>query len=376
MWPTVVFALSFWLGAYLLSRPNGKLALRLAGLGLMAYAAAIAANDLSQSAASVACILLTTTAWLFAVITEFQRQKEAISKRPIRLLIVMGIFFGLSVAALLLPFNLIPRTVLLFCIGFDVFLLGLAIARLDAFDEGEMLWRDLLRSFIGAALASLLFGGLMGLAAGAGLLLYVILAAAISTQTFGDALQALIDKLAFAQQPMLQQAREELREVSAALPRMPALFDPQAIDEAEFVKLTRRALSNFGDLTKLTTSPLTHLPIVQKRLEKRLNGTETDTPLMRANLLKQVLSECIIQLKPNSPSGFGTQDEWRHYNALYFPYVVGLKPYSVRAEVEYTGMPTEAKAALAWFRSAVPERTLYNWQNAAAKLVAQQIKNY
>ena len=364
-----VFALSFWLGAYLLSRPNSKLALRLAGLGLMAYAATIAANDLNQDLASLACILLTTTTWLFAVITEFQRQRQISSTRPMRLLVVAGILFGLSVAVLLLPFSIIPRTLLLFCIGFDVFVLGLAIARLDAFDEGEMLWRDLTRSLIGAAFVSMVFGGLMWIAAGASLLLYVTLAAAISTQTFGDALQKLIDKLAFAQQPRLQQAREELREVSAALPRMPELFDPNAIDEAEFLKLTRRALSNFGDLTKLTASPLTHLPIVQKRL----NAADADTPLLRANLLKQVLSESIVQLKPNSPKGFGTQDEWRHYNSLYFPYVVGLKPYSLRAEQDV--LPAEAKAALEWFRVAVPERTLYNWQNAAAKLVAQQIKN-
>jgi hypothetical protein len=367
----VVFALSFWLGAYLLSRPNSKPALRLAGLGLMAYAVAIATNDLNQPIASLVCIILTAALWLFASLTELQRQKQANPKRPIRLLVVAGIFFGLSVAALLLPLNLIPRAVLLPSIGFDVFLLGLAIARLDAFDEGEALWRDLLRSFIGAALASLVFGVLMGLAAGVGVLLYLALAAAISTQTFGDVLQALIDKLAFAKQPQLQQAREELREVSAALPRMPQLFDPHAIDDAEFVKLTRRALSHFGDLTKLTASPLTHLPAVQKRL----NGDE-DTPLLRANLLKQVLAECIVQLKPNAnaANGFGTSDEWRHYNALYFPYVVGLKPYSARAEVEYKNLPAEARAALDWFRSAVPERTLHNWQNAAAKLVAQHIK--
>ena len=278
---------------------------------------------------------------MFAVITEFQRHKQAASNRPIRLLIVAGIFFGLSVAVLLLPLNLIPSTLLLFGIGFDVFLLGLAIARLDAFDEGETLWRDLVRSFIGAEFVAGVFGVLMGLAAGAGLLLYVTLAAAISTQTFGDALQALIDKLAFAQQPRLQQAREELREVSAALPRMPELFDPHAIDEVEFVKLTRRALSNFGDLTRLTTSPLTHLPIVQKRL----NGTAGDTPLARANVLKQVLSECIVQLKPNKNS-FGSSDEWRHYNALYFPYVVGLKPYSVRSEHNSLSVDDESRAGM------------------------------
>jgi len=32
-------------------------------------------------------------------------------------------------------------------------------------------------------------------------------------------------------------------------------LDPAGMDEAEFIKLTRRALSHYGDLTKLTASP-------------------------------------------------------------------------------------------------------------------------
>jgi len=44
----------------------------------------------------------------------------------------------------------------------------------------------------------------------------------------------------------------------------------------------------------------------------------------------------------------------------------GLKPYSRRTD--YTGN------GLDWFRTYVPERTLYNWKNAAAKLVAQDLR--
>ena len=33
-----------------------------------------------------------------------------------------------------------------------------------------------------------------------------------------------------------------------------------------------------------------------------------------------------------------------------------------------------AQEALDWFRTYIPERTLYNWQNAAAKLVAQDLR--
>ena len=76
------------------------------------------------------------------------------------------------------------------------------------------------------------------------------------------------------------------------------------------------------------------------------------------------------RLKPASPKGFDSSDEWRHYNALYFPYVAGLRPYSRRQE---RGLALEEQEALNWLQAYVPERTLYNWQNAGAKLVANDL---
>jgi hypothetical protein len=69
---------------------------------------------------------------------------------------------------------------------------------------------------------------------------------------------------------------------------------------------------------------------------------------------------------------FGMTDEWRYYNALHFPYVVGLKPYTRRAD--YDSLDETSRAALDWFQTSVPERTLHNWQNAAAKLIAEEIR--
>ena len=94
--------------------------------------------------------------------------------------------------------------------------------------------------------------------------------------------------------------------------------------------------------------------------------------LTRAAELKRLLTDAIIHLKPAGENGFNSTDEWRYYNALYFPYVLGLRPYSRRAE--YTDLDDSAQAALDWFRSQVPERTLHNWQNSAAKLVAQYLR--
>jgi hypothetical protein len=257
-------------------------------------------------------------------------------------------------------------------------LLDFAIAWLDAFDEGETLLPDLIRSFAGAGFAALLFGlqvaVAMQLGAGFGLpmiaLLLATVAAAIVAQVFASPLQAALDRLAFADAPGLRRARAELRAAADALPRVDAGLDLAAIEAAEFARLTRRALSHYGDLPRLAASPLTRLPRVDARLADR---AAPDDPIERAAELKRLLADAISRLKPRGGSDFGATDEWRFYNALYFPYVVGLKPYSRRND--YEQLEPAAKAALEWFQRSVPERTLHNWQNAGARLVAEQLRS-
>jgi hypothetical protein len=141
------------------------------------------------------------------------------------------------------------------------------------------------------------------------------------------------------------------------------------VDDDEFARLTRRALSNLGDLGRLSASPLTYLPAVEEHVCARGESVST---LERAAELKALLTECILRLKPRGKSDFGTTDEWRYYNALYFPYVIGLKPYSLTNSVDT--LDATSQAALEWLRASVPERTLHNWQNAAARLVAQELR--
>lgn len=297
--------------------------------------------------------------------------------RGLGLLIVAVLFFGLSVGAFLLPLRLAPRNWLLAGIGLDLLLMGVAIAGLDAFEQGEGLQLDALRSLAAAAVAAFLFGSpvvLTMLSATGGtpamqLLLFVVIALAIATQSCGDTMQTLLDRLVFSARPQLQQERNELRVAMRELPKNEPTFDPRAVDENEFVRLTRRALSHFGDLPKLTASPLIHLPIIDQRLAAR---NAPDNSLDRAAELKTLLADAIDRLKPPGDGAFGTSEEWRHYNALYFPYVVGLRPFSRRAE--HDDLDPAAQEALHWFRSQVPERTLYNWQNAAARLVAQHLR--
>lgn len=322
----------------------------------------------------VAALLLPMLVAL-GVVTQLFRSTRA--RGALGLLLLATLFFGLSAGLLVLPLNWLSRTWFLLGVSVDFIILGLVIALLDAFDEGESLLPDFLRAFSASMFAIVLFGGLVTLAivAGAGLtfamlaLLFSTIAAAIATQTFADSIQTLLDGLAFNAFPRLRRARADLRALASALPRINNSLLPENLDDEEFVRLTRRALSQMGNLPRLAANPLTRLPLIEARLARR---NAPDSTLERAAELKRLLTECIDRLKPPDKGNFGTSEEWRHYNALYFPYVVGLKPYSRRAD--HNGLDPAAQEALEWLRTYIPERTLYNWQNAAARLVAQNLR--
>ena len=291
-------------------------------------------------------------------------------------LVIFTLFFALSSILILFPVSWLPQAWTLPAAGIDVVALGLAIARFDAFDLGEALMPDMVRSFDVAFIAALIFGGQVALvilvvtgpSAPLLALLLAILATAIAASTLNDRISTVLDRVAFGRLSHVQRTRSELREIARAAQRRDASLDPAGLDKDEFARLTRRALSNFGDLPRLSASPLINLSLVERRLAER---GATDDPLERAAELKSILSESIYRLKPRTGADFGTSDEWRHYNALYFPYMVGLKPYSNRNRTGHKD--PVAREALDWFRSSIPERTLYNWQTAGAKLVSQDL---
>lgn len=312
----------------------------------------------------------------------------ATPRRLTALLLVAALLFGLSVVALLLPvLPLAPFWVILL-MGFDLTLLGFAIAKLDAFEQGEHFFPDLLLALGNAALPTCVFGGLVALTmlAATGVttpmlvLLLATISAAIALQLFAPLIQVRLDHLILAPTPAVIEERAELRALADALPRqMPSAFTSPMVTEAqapppfpeeELVRLTRRALSQMNDLNKLTTNPLTTLPIIAERLRVR---SANDNTLERAQELRMLLLEAIQSLKPSAESTFHATNAWRHYNALYYPYVIGLKPYSRRATYD-DDIDLDAKQALAWFRNQIPERTLYNWQTAAAVLVAAYLR--
>ena len=437
----VVFALSWWLGLYLLARDPRKLVLVLASVGLTSFALVVALDAVRLVSASdllgrveIYLVAVPGIAW-FAVLLELSRPRDTWRSRvrevalvacvavlafagaamagdvagPLRLghwvmfaavsvpalaamvhavlrrsqpgpvigFIVVGtLFFALGNAILVIPLGLVPSGLALASTGFDVALLGVAVALGDAFDEGQALRKDMLRSFAGTMVVAVLFGGqlLIGLAvagpsATLAVLLFTSLAIAIAINVLADPLAGLLDRLAFSRSPGLRADRAALRSTEAALPlRSGNPLD--GMDVETFVRVTRRALGHYGDLSKLVASPLAALPAIDERLSRR---GAPDQPLERANELRALLAERIDGLKPRDCGDFGTTEQWRHYNSLYFPYVVGVRAYAQNATA--AGLDPVARQAWQWLVTEVPQRSLHNWQNAAAGVIATDLRS-
>lgn len=443
----LTFTFTLWLGLYLVARAPKDKRLLFAGLGLIAYAEAIALAAFATVTASPLLSLLQrmlvffpaicwtgTLIWLLPEDLKVKKQLyrfwlysvlpmsvglvvmtllspvftqgtpfglgvfllAAISLIPLLITFVIALkhyrlirpnqslafvfiatlFFALAVGALLLPLNVFSRSITMFGIGFDLVILGLSIAYFDAFDLGESLVPDIARSFIANSLINSAFAGQIAFVMvilGIQLPLLVLLFSSITLlsmfQAFSNPLQRLLDSLLFSQQPKLKQERADLRAASRAAIRSKTRSNLSELNKEDFAHLTRKALSNFSDLSKLGSSPLAKLPIILKRLDAK--GLNDDT-LSRAQELKQVLLESVLKLKPYTDLEFATTDEWRHYNVLFFPYIMGVKPFSQRAD--HSHLDTSAKEAVEYFRTYVPERTFYNWQKMAASAVATDLQ--
>jgi len=385
----LTYGFTLWFGLYLLARHHQKVGMRYAGLGLTAYALGLGADTLISSMNNPilidqliwfrrAWIIIPALCWGLAIQKLIPIEaREDLPGRPIALIFMATIFFGLSVVIILLPQDVLGTDMVFFAISLDIILLGYGISALDAFEEGEAFLPDFLRALIGAWLVAFILGIQVVLFINASetittatiLLLMGVMSTGIILQTFSDIVQQTLDNLIFGQTEAVQE-RAELRAVSQAIPRFDDSLDINTLPEKEFNRLTRRALGNMGNLTKLASSPLTNLPIIHQRLAEK---NQSDGTLDRANELKLILSESIDRLKPPDSGDFGTSDEWRYYNALYFPYVVGIKPFSRRNITDEFDNVTQD--ALNWFQAYVPERTLYNWQTAGANLIAQDLRD-
>ncbi|WP_246314523.1 hypothetical protein [Paenibacillus foliorum] len=262
--------------------------------------------------------------------------------------------------------------------GIGLLLFASCVMVTEIKNQGESWLPDFFRSFDYSVFFTLLFSGQVALVIQWGIgfnfkmvtLLLISIAVSISFQVFAYPIRTLLDNIAFMTFPRLRQARSRLRLEESIQVIVDEESVPEEMNEEDLYRFTRRALSHIGDFQRLASNPLTQLKWIDTRLQER---GATNEVLERAIELKSVLLEIIHQLKPRGDEEFGTTDEWRYFNVLYFPYIVGIKPYSLRYSSEHLDAPS--RAALEWFRTNVPERTLYNWQNAGARVIALSLKD-
>lgn len=251
------FAFTLWLGSYLLARSMSSTAIRLTGLGLLGYAAALGVEilwgerlsavvalpallwigatlhilpeelDYRQKlirvwalAAAPALILTLVDAWFGLVIVAsllactalVARQAAAARyKNRLAILAVIALFITLSAALILLPLEWLPRPWPMTLLGLDLLLLGVAIGGWDAFEQGERLHPHLLRSFVSTFYSAGALAFLVGVFDGGIPLLVSVTAFAILTQTFSDPIQTILDRWMFSHTPALSGERETLR---------------------------------------------------------------------------------------------------------------------------------------------------------------------
>ncbi|HEX2621242.1 MAG TPA: hypothetical protein VHL11_13875 [Phototrophicaceae bacterium] len=391
MMQILIYCFTLWLGVYLLRRNWQKPGMRYAGFGLVTYAMGlILVITLPRSGIAIIVTMLPALCWWLSIIHFRQdilfqisiNQRDRL-RRPRALVVTATIFFAGGLVLMIVPQAILATDFVLLLMGFDLLVLGYSIAVLDADDEGEALLPDALRSLLLTAGGCLIFGGqialvivIQGVSDALEVLLLGTLTAVVLLPALAPYVQQWLDRWLLVESPRLQVERSQLQAVYAALPRQSDSLDVLALDETEFARLTRRALAHLGDLERLAASPLIQLPIITRRLQDQFRQEST---LARTNELKAILIESIEHLRPSGDDLFGTSDEWRYYNALYFPYVLGLKPYrryTPDDDLDSASQAAASQAALSWFQSQVPERTLHNWQNKAAQLIARDLREY
>ncbi len=388
-----LFGTTFWLGLYLFVHAPREWYARLGGLAHLVFAFGVAFIILGRYAPAIelalfyarygfVAVILTSLcllAGLFLLAPGFAAWQKRWAEQPSSLILAWSGMVLYAVCLGILVFVDAWRFTAVFIAGIALLMIGIPFVIIHAADAGEAWAPHFFRSFDYALFMALLFGGqvvlLMAVFFGVNypflLLLLGMIVTAVLIQLFSNPVQMAVDQLALATFPKIRQARSHLRTEADVVLRVDPALNLMEMEANIFAKHTRRALSHMGDLPKLAVNPLNYLPIVENRLQE--NG-RTESTLLRATELKIVLTESIACLRPPGEACFGTSDAWRHYNALYFPYVRGIRPYRRRYNFDSNGNDPVVQEALTWFREQVPERTLYNWQNAAANLIARDLR--
>jgi hypothetical protein len=290
---------------------------------------------------------------------------------PVALTVVAGLY-GAALVVLLSPADLGAPELSIAAIGVDVLVLGYLVAVAEAVDAGERLRPDLSRSLVAAVFGTLLAGGPAILTMFAepssdlvAILQFVLVGVVMTVIGLGGPAHRFLDRIAFWSDERLRSDRAALQLLGDALPRHRERHRLIVTSEAEFRRFVEQALAGYGDLGRLMRSPLTDLPAV----DQRLTGRAIEQPLARAMELRNVLAEAVTRLRPAGP--FATDENWQHYNALHFGYLLGLRPYGRRMRTD--GLDRESRLAIDWLRRYVPRHLLRRWQAEGAAVVAARL---
>ncbi len=374
-----IYAFTLWMGTYMLERAGQQPGVRAAGAGLVIYALSLGAVLLTHAAGHPVTwqpwfVLITAPVWALALLHLRRLAAELPRTRRIALLgYVAAVFLALLLSLLLVPQTLLSNADVLLLLSIDVVALGYVLAWLTARDSGEALLPDALRSLLATTAGCVLFGGqVVVIAAAQGntafITLLSVLASVILIIVFNRRLADWLDSVVYQHAPDVKQSRAALRETADILARSDPATDLLQLDPDEFARLTRRALSQMNRPQRLAANPLMQLPLIDTHPDYHGGGT-----LDRANTLRAILADSIDKLKPERDAPVAVTDDWRYYNVLFYPYVIGVKPYSTRLPLNE--LDDDTRAVVEWIRAHVPERTLYNWQNAAARLIAQDLRD-
>ena len=415
------FALTWWLACYLVGRDPVRPVLRRAALALVAYALGVAVWTIRPESTAAEILLClpallwagTAVALLPAIVPERRqidlawqvlfalflamsfvlapagrlvvlvpligglvllwRFRDQVEPRMLpAALTVVAVLYSVGLIVLLLPVDLGARGLVLAPIGVDVLILGYLAAVADAVDAGERLHSDLSRSLIAAVAGTVLAGGAATLtmltepASTEITVLQFVLVGVVQTAIgLGGPIRRLLDRISFLHDERLCADRSALLLLADALPRHRERHRLIVTSKDDFLRFTRRALDSYADLGRLMRSPLTDLPTV----DRRLTGRAIEQPLARALELRTVLQETVTRMRPSGR--FEATDEWRHYAALHYCCVLGLRPYGPRPRTD--GLDREERQAVDWIRRQVPRRTLRRWQDEGATIVAGRL---
>lgn len=285
---------------------------------------------------------------------------------------VIAFLYGLGLTVLLLPIDLGAPGLALAAMGLDLLVFGYLVALAEAMDAGERLRPDLIRAITAALAGTLLIGGPAALtmqatdgSAPVVVLQFVLVGVVMTAIGLAGPIGRGLDAIAFAHDERLRRDRSAVLILADAMLRHRQRHRLPSTGEDEFRHFTRRALANCADLGRLTLSPLTDLPAV----DRRMIGRAVEQPLARAVQLRVVLMAEVERLRPAGP--FATTDEWRCYLALHYATVLGLDPYRRRLSTD--GLDRDARRAIDWMRRYVPRRKLRQWQAEGADMVADRL---